>query len=155
LALGAQLHLVEPLAFSLDDTHVKRSGLDYWPYVSPVVHSDWVVCEQALKKTYGVRTLLFFTTHSNSDMTGLCIFPTESEKFRSAEDLSVACIFGAETAGLFSLLPKEALENQQLVRLPMLSEHIRSLNLAVSAGMGLWEVYRQQQERLVAFGELT
>lgn len=81
-------------------------------------------------------------------MTELRLFPDDSDKFQSAEDLSVACIFGAETAGLFSLLPKEALEGQQLVRLPMLSEHIRSLNLAVSAGMGLWEVYRQQQLRL-------
>src|SRR6516162_4545389 len=41
LAVGAQLHLVRPLGFSLDDKEVRRSGLDYWPRVQPVVWESW------------------------------------------------------------------------------------------------------------------
>ena len=40
LAFGAQLHLVEPLGFSLDAAAVRRAGLDYWEHVRPVVHRD-------------------------------------------------------------------------------------------------------------------
>ena len=41
LAFGAQLHLVGPLGFSLDEKRVRRAGLDYWTHVDPVVHNDW------------------------------------------------------------------------------------------------------------------
>src|ERR1700747_3472538 len=57
LAVGAQLHLVRPLAFSLDDRQVGRAGLDYWPRVEPVVWPDWAAFEQALPE---LGTPLFF-----------------------------------------------------------------------------------------------
>ncbi|MFP3940494.1 MAG: TrmH family RNA methyltransferase, partial [Thermoanaerobaculia bacterium] len=41
LAAGAQLHLVEPLGFSLGAREVRRAGLDYWPRVQPVVWPGW------------------------------------------------------------------------------------------------------------------
>lgn len=49
LALGAQLHLVEPLGFSLDDKQVRRAGLDYWPRVRPRLWPDWESLERALR----------------------------------------------------------------------------------------------------------
>ena len=48
LAAGAQLHLVEPLGFSLDAKEVRRAGLDYWPHVRPCVWADWDIFEAHL-----------------------------------------------------------------------------------------------------------
>src|SRR5205085_10337473 len=48
LAAGAQLHLVEPLGFSLDDAQVRRAGLDYWPRVRPRVWPSWEAFEREL-----------------------------------------------------------------------------------------------------------
>src|SRR3954469_19558471 len=48
LAVGAELHLVEPLGFSLDDKHVRRAGLDYWPRVRLGVWPHWPALEEAL-----------------------------------------------------------------------------------------------------------
>lgn len=143
LALDAQLHLVGPLGFSLDDPHVKRSGLDYWPHVQPAYHEDWDACRADLEQRLGVRNFLFFTTHATEDLGSLRLL--QGAPFEIPSDLSCACVFGSETAGLLSLLPPDRCANQRLVRLPMLSDCIRSLNLAVSAGIGLWEVFRQQQ----------
>ena len=48
LAAGAQLHLVGPLGFSLDEKAVRRAGLDYWKHVAPVVHADFSAFEEGL-----------------------------------------------------------------------------------------------------------
>ena len=48
LAAGAQLHLVEPLGFSLDDKEVRRAGLDYWPRVDPRLWPSWSALDEAL-----------------------------------------------------------------------------------------------------------
>ena len=48
LAVGAQLHLVRPLGFSLDARELRRSGLDYWPRVRPRVWDSWEELEPAL-----------------------------------------------------------------------------------------------------------
>ena len=53
LAAGATLHLIEPLGFSLDDKHVRRAGLDYWPRVKLRVWQDWKTLENALKPEHG------------------------------------------------------------------------------------------------------
>src|SRR5262245_13824838 len=48
LAVGAELHLIEPLGFAIDDKHVRRAGLDYWPRVRLKVWCDWAAFERAL-----------------------------------------------------------------------------------------------------------
>ena len=58
LAAGAQLHLVRPLGFSLDDKNVRRAGLDYWPRVQPRLWDGWAQLEAALP---GLGTPYFFT----------------------------------------------------------------------------------------------
>src|ERR1700722_4657388 len=58
LAAGAQLHLVEPLGFSLGDREVRRGGLDYWPRVRPRVWRDWESLEKELP---AVRQAFFFS----------------------------------------------------------------------------------------------
>ncbi len=50
LAAGAQLHLVRPLGFSLDDRYLKRAGLDYWPHVEPRIWPSWPSFEEELPR---------------------------------------------------------------------------------------------------------
>ncbi|KAI7743131.1 hypothetical protein M8C21_010029, partial [Ambrosia artemisiifolia] len=60
-ASGVGLHLVEPLGFEVDDTKLKRAGLDYWPYVVVKVHSSWADFRDYFKQQSGEKRLLAFT----------------------------------------------------------------------------------------------
>ena len=126
-ATGTHLHLVEPLGFHIDDRTVKRAGLDYWPYVNLTVHSNF---EQFLD-TYKDATMYFVSTkgtRSYSDITY-----EEGTMF----------VFGRETKGL----PREFLDanKERTIRIPMImKEELRSLNLANSANIVIYEALRQQ-----------
>ena len=61
LAVGAELHLIEPLGFSLDDKQVRRAGLDYWPRVNPRVWPDWAAFERELPE---LGTPFYFTARA-------------------------------------------------------------------------------------------
>src|SRR4030088_769761 len=64
VATGSTLHLVGKLGFSLDDTHVKRSGLDYWEKVKLVKHADWQAFEKSLPPD---AALYFFSKKAKGD----------------------------------------------------------------------------------------
>src|SRR5450755_916593 len=81
---GAELHLVEPLGFRLDDRDLKRAGLDYHEYTRLIVHRDWAACCAAL----GPRRRLALTTSG-----GRSLFATPLR-------LDDALVFGCETSGL-------------------------------------------------------
>ena len=85
LAAGAQLHLVRPLGFSLDDKEVRRAGLDYWPRVRPQVWPSWDDFEHALPS---LGTPLFFTARGVRSFQEL-VYPRPA-----------ALIFGRESVGL-------------------------------------------------------
>jgi tRNA (cytidine/uridine-2'-O-)-methyltransferase len=130
LAAGATLHLIEPLGFSLDERQVRRAGLDYWPNVDLRVWPDWNSFEAALP-TLGQP--FFFSTKAirlfwNAPLGG---------------SGDVVLIFGRETAGL----PAEVHERyrERFVAIPMLTPHVRSLNLSTSAGIAVYEVLRQRR----------
>ena len=122
---GAQLHLVEPLGFTLEDSQLKRAGLDYHEYASLQVHSSWVDCAKALE---GKRMFALSTRNSR----------VYSEiEFRD-EDVFV---FGPETRGL----PVELLAtfaNEQRLRIPMRPNN-RSLNLSNAVAVVVLEAWRQ------------
>lgn len=128
LAAGAQLHLIEPLGFSLDEREVKRAGLDYWEYVKPRVWRGWADFETQLP-SFG--NPVFFSTKAK----------------RSFWDVDyghrTVLVFGRETGGL----PAEIHERfaDQLVSMPILSEKVRSLNLSTAVGIALYEVVRQRR----------
>jgi len=128
LATGAHLHLVKPLGFSLDDARVKRAGLDYWKHVSLTVHES---LEDARTNIPGFDQALWFSTHATQDFHDVVI-----------PDPAVL-IFGRETKGLGEQLRAE--HAQRLVKLTIHSEHIRSLNLANSAAIALYETLRQRR----------
>jgi len=122
-ATNTPLHLIEPLGFKIDDKHLKRAGLDYWPSVNLSVHPHWAAFEAAHPRTRMVLT---------SARDGV---PHHRFVFQPDD----AIVLGPETRGLpeflFDLYPDR-------VRIPV-SGNVRSLNLSTSAGILLYEALRQ------------
>ncbi len=135
-AIGAILHLIEPLGFSISDKYLKRAGLDYWGFVEIKIYKDW---EDFVAKNEGVK---FFAS-------------TKSKKIYSEVDYPDDCyiVFGKETKGL----PEDLLyaNYEQCIRIPM-GEEIRSLNLSNSVAIIAYEYERQKNfSGLENFGKLT
>jgi tRNA (cytidine/uridine-2'-O-)-methyltransferase len=130
LAAGAVLHLVRPLGFSLSERQVKRAGLDYWEHVEPRVWRNWDAFEQELPNLGDP----FFFSKSAARLYW------DAPLGGSAD---VVLIFGSETAGL----PPELHERygDRFVGMPMLSPHVRSLNLSTAVALALYEVIRQRR----------
>jgi tRNA (cytidine/uridine-2'-O-)-methyltransferase len=126
VATGSTLHLVGKLGFSLDDTHVRRSGLDYWEKVKLVKHANW----EAFLGSLDPEAALYFFSKKAQRGYWSATFTPESY-----------LIFGCETTGLPSTFQKRY-ENQ-LYRIPMVPDSVRSLNLSTSVGVVLYEALRQ------------
>ncbi|MBW4472369.1 MAG: tRNA (cytidine(34)-2'-O)-methyltransferase [Stenomitos rutilans HA7619-LM2] len=125
-ATNTELHLVGPLGFEISDRHLKRAGLDYWPHVNLHYHPS-IEAFQALQHHQGGRRIGFSTS-------GRCSYTHFA--FQSSDWL----LFGSETQGL----PADVLTAcDETVHIPMASQHVRSLNLSVSAAVGLFEAQRQ------------
>ena len=133
LAAGATLHLIEPLGFSLDEREVKRAGLDYWEHVDLKVWKRWAEFEKQLP-TFGEPW--FFSTK------GKRVF--WDAPLGDSDD--TVLVFGRETGGL----PPELHERyaDRFLAMPILSPHVRSLNLSTSVGIALFEVMRQRRARM-------
>ena len=125
-ATDVELHLIEPLGFELSDRYLKRAGLDYWPYVQLHLHPDWsTFCQH--QEPRGGRRLGFSTS-------GKCSYIA----FDYADNDWL--IFGSESRGL----PPEILAAcDATLQIPMRGAVVRSLNLSVSVGIGLFEALRQ------------
>ena len=130
LATGAMLHLIEPLGFSLDEKQVRRAGLDYWEHVNPRVWPGWETFEQELPR---LGEPFFFSTKAERLFWDAPLGTSED----------VVLIFGRETGGL----PPEiyARFRDSLVGMPILSPHVRSLNLSTAVALGVYEVLRQRR----------
>ncbi len=126
-ATNTVLHLVHPLGFSTDDKHLKRAGLDYWHFVEIVY---WESFEQFLTQC-NENYFFFFTTKSCENYLNASYPP------------GAYLIFGKETKGL----PEDtlALYSEKCYTLPMPNKNIRSLNLAMTAGIVLYEAIRQNR----------
>lgn len=122
---GAQLHLIEPLGFSLEDKQLRRAGLDYHEYATLRVHPDLAA---ALAAVAPARVLALSTRG-------------QVRYDRVAYRAGDAFLFGPETRGLpDSVL--EALPPEQRLRLPM-RPHNRSLNLSNAVAVVVYEAWRQ------------
>jgi len=128
LALGAQLHLVEPLGFSLDDREVRRAGLDYWPRVQPRLWPTLAALEGALP-TLGEP--FFFTSEA----------PRTFWSVRLPE--RAVLLFGRESAGFAPDVRSRHAEH--LVSIPMGDPGVRSLNVSTAVGIAGYEWLRQWQ----------
>jgi tRNA (cytidine/uridine-2'-O-)-methyltransferase len=123
-ASGADLHLIEPLGFSLDDKSLKRAGLDYWLELNPTLWPDF---DTFLDSVPELAKCFYLTTKSTK--------PYWEAEFAEGDYL----IFGPETRGL----PESLLTNVKRQSLVIPQERGRSLNLATSAGIVLYEGIRQ------------
>ena len=124
-ATDSVLDLVHPLGFSIDNKHLKRAGLDYWPQVQI---NHWQSLE-AFLQAQDENSLYFLTTKSTCSYT--------TAQFKPGDKL----IFGKETKGL----PEDILHlySDRCFTIPMSNPKIRSLNLAMAAGIVLYEALRQ------------
>mgnify|MGYP001237716011 CR=1 FL=1 len=127
LATGSTLHLIEPLGFSLEDKHVRRTGLDYWPEVKLCVWKSFAELRQAADPA--VR---FWFLSTKADAT-----PWQAA-FQPGDYL----VFGRETRGLPDELVATA--GDHALRIPMQPGGTRSLNLATAIAIVLYEALRQQ-----------
>lgn len=124
-ATGAELHLVEPLGFDLDEPKLRRAGLDYHDLATLHVHADLDTALAAL----GDARVFAFTTGATRRYTDVSYEPGD------------VLLFGAEPSGL----PDEVLAHPRVtdrLRLPMLPAR-RSMNLANCAAIVVYEAWRQ------------
>ena len=121
---GMQLHLIQPLGFELDDTRLKRAGLDYHEYARVQEYPDL----DSFYETVKPARVFGLSTHGQHNFYDV--------KFEAGD----AFIFGPETRGLPVDVRESLAEN--LLRLPMLKES-RSLNLSNTAAIVVYEAWRQ------------
>jgi tRNA (cytidine/uridine-2'-O-)-methyltransferase len=122
---GAQLHLIEPLGFELDEPRLKRAGLDYAEFATVKTHKSLEECKRAL----GYPRVFALSTRGKARH--------DSPTYETGD----AFLFGPETRGL----PQDILDGlppEQRLRLPM-KENSRSLNLSNSAAVVVYEAWRQ------------
>lgn len=122
---STRLHLIEPFGFEISDKYLKRSGLDYWPLVDLSIYKNF---EEFIEKNKGAN--IYFAT-------------TKATKYYHEVEYkdNDFIVFGKETKGL----PNEILDayRESLIKIPMITEIKRSLNLANSANIVLYEALRQ------------
>jgi tRNA (cytidine/uridine-2'-O-)-methyltransferase len=125
VCVGARLHLVRPLGFSLRQKDLVRAGLDYWPHLDVKVHAGW----DAFLDAERPRGLMFASTKG--------VRSIYDHRFRHGDYV----VFGSESAGL----PPEFYERYRddLRVIPMPGPHARSLNLANAASVVIYEAWRQ------------
>ncbi len=129
-ATNSVLHLVHPLGFSVDDKRVKRAGLDYWSHVTIKQWQNF----DLFAEQHDEEHFKLFTTKVDTPYTGACYKPGDF------------LIFGKETKGLAEDIRHAY--HDLCFTLPMPNHHIRSLNLAMTVGIVLYEAIRQQTSQL-------
>lgn len=121
LATGSNLHLVKPFGFEIDDKRLKRAGLDYWQHLNVIYYNS--IDD-------------FFGLNANKKMAFLSSHGEKNHWDIDFED-DMFLIFGKESVGL----PKQLIKShkEQLFKIPLYSEHVRSLNLANAVGIVIYE----------------
>jgi tRNA (cytidine/uridine-2'-O-)-methyltransferase len=125
---GCELHLIEPLGFSMDDKLLRRAGLDYHEYAPVRRHASWAALLQA--EAPDASRMFAFTTHASQPLG-------PALQWQPGDWL----VFGCETRGLPPEL-REHFPPAQRVRLPMRPEQ-RSLNLSNAVAVAVFDAWRQ------------
>jgi tRNA (cytidine/uridine-2'-O-)-methyltransferase len=124
LASGSVLHLVKPFGFELSDSRLKRAGLDYWQYISLKTYES---IEEFLSIN-GDQKMVYLTSHA------------ERDHYSIDYSDNMFFVFGKESVGL----PKDiiSVNKDQSFKIPIYSDHIRSLNLANAVSVVVYEGLR-------------
>jgi tRNA (cytidine/uridine-2'-O-)-methyltransferase len=128
VATGCRLWLVEPLGFDISEKAVRRAGLDYWSLLDLRVVPDWATLAKELAEPLQAGRVWLFTKTSKTSYLQARYEPGD------------VLIFGCETRGLPAEIMSQFPNN--LLRIPMRPQ-VRSLNLAVTAGIAMYEAIRQ------------
>lgn len=125
VATGTSLHLIEPLGFRIDEKALKRAGMDYWDKLDVYTYINF----EEFKNVHPEAKIFMATTKAHKKYTDVVFGPDDY------------IMFGKESAGI----PEELLvdNEENCIRIPMLPD-IRSLNLANSVSIVLYEALRQQ-----------
>lgn len=125
-ATGSNLHLIKPLGFSVSDKYLKRAGLDYWNLVNITYYENF----EDFKKSINNKPVFIATTKESRFYTHV---KYENDCF---------IMFGKETKGLPDYIHKEYINSR--IKIPMIDNvHARSLNLANSVNIVMYEALRQ------------
>ena len=127
-AIGAKLHLVYPLGFSINEKQLKRAGLDYWDKLDIEEHLNF---KTFLEKYKPEENEMFFVTTKGKNVYSDVKYNNEKE---------IYLLFGKESKGLPEDILKQYLD--KTIRIPM-RETLRSLNLSNSVAIAAYEVFRQ------------
>ncbi|MBM1108094.1 tRNA (cytidine(34)-2'-O)-methyltransferase [Aurantibacter crassamenti] len=125
LATGSTLHLIKPFGFEINDARLKRAGLDYWKHISLFIYEN-------IDEFYTINTnkkMVYFSSHGTQNHWTI---PYEDDLF---------LVFGKESVGLSEKITENNAD--KLYKIPLYSKHIRSLNLANSVGIAVYEGLRQ------------
>jgi tRNA (cytidine/uridine-2'-O-)-methyltransferase len=128
LASGSNLHLVKPFGFQIDDTRLKRAGLDYWKHLN--IHYYENVDE-------------FFQINKHANMVFLSSHGTKNHWDIQFED-NMFLVFGKESVGLHKVIIEK--HSDKLFKIPLFSKHVRSLNLANAVGIVVYEGLKTLQK---------
>ncbi|EGV42729.1 tRNA (cytidine(34)-2'-O)-methyltransferase [Bizionia argentinensis JUB59] len=125
LASGSNLHLVKPFGFEISDKRLKRAGLDYWQHLNIFYYDN---LEDFFSKNKDAN-MAFLSSHGQKNYWDI---PYQDHLF---------LIFGKESVGL----SKKILENHEdkLFKIPLYSNHVRSLNLANAVSIVVYEGIKQ------------
>lgn len=126
LALGVELILIKPYGFDLNEQSVRRAGLDYWKFVNITEYSSWD--EFLEQKIPPEESLIYFSKAANKTY------------YHAPYCEGCYLVFGNETKGLDQKIT--ARNKSRLYRLPIYSEHVRSLNLSNAATAACYEAVR-------------
>ncbi|MGZ3686469.1 MAG: tRNA (cytidine(34)-2'-O)-methyltransferase [Bdellovibrionota bacterium] len=128
IATHSKFHLVEPLGFDITEKAVRRAGLDYWKHVDLTVHKSYAEFRASLPAE---ARLWFFTKFAKKTLY--------QAEFKDGDYL----VFGKETKGLLPEIHEQE-PPERMLRIPMPGDDIvRSLNLAGSVHIALYEALRQ------------
>lgn len=125
-ATRTALHVVRPVPFALDDKSLRRAGMDYWEFVRLSIHNDF----EAMRGAAPAGRTWLFTTKAT--------MPHAEARFEPGDWL----LFGNESHGVPDEV-HDAIGGERRVRIPILDERARSLNLASAVAVGLYEALRQ------------
>ena len=127
VATNSKLHLIKPLGFKLDDSHVRRSAVNYFENLNYEVYENFEDFRSKNTGTYYYLTRYGKKPHTSFDY--------------SNKDENIYLIFGKESTGI----PKEILKNdlEHCMRIPM-TDKVRALNVSNSVAIMVYEVLRQQ-----------
>ena len=125
LASGCNLHLVKPFGFELNDTRLKRAGLDYWKHISLKVYDS---IDEFYSLNMG-KKMVYFSAKGTKTFWSIDF----------QDDLFL--IFGRESSGLPESIIVE--KSHELYKIPLFSEHIRSINLANAVSVVVYEGIRK------------